>query len=202
MLKRNDVIDSNLDHNLDHNFGSNLDSYIDNDIDSQVATPTPVHRVGLLLLSALTLSLAVGCGGGQDSKTATAPETTTNQSVATETTEPEVTVEKTVETEQPKAEVEATTTEAPQAEATATPISANAGAELYEAHCKLCHENGLLNAPKFGDKTAWAPRIAKGKETLYKHSAEGFNQMPAQAANGVSVEQVHAAVDYMVGKSS
>lgn len=82
------------------------------------------------------------------------------------------------------------------------PLSADAGKSLYDSTCQMCHATGLLNAPKFGDKEAWAPRIAKGKETLYQHSAKGFNQMPAQAVNGVSEAQVHAAVDYMVSQSS
>lgn len=65
-----------------------------------------------------------------------------------------------------------------------------------------CHANGLLNAPKYGDAAAWAPRIAKGKETLYTHAAKGFNQMNAQVNAEVTEEQVHAAVDYMVEAAS
>ena len=81
-------------------------------------------------------------------------------------------------------------------------LAADKGAKIYEANCKLCHEKGLLQAPKFGDKEDWAPRLAQGKETLYKHSAEGFKAMPPQAADGVTVEQVHAAVDYMIEQAS
>lgn len=81
-------------------------------------------------------------------------------------------------------------------------LAANAGEELYNKQCVACHVTGLLNAPKFGDKEAWAPRIAKGKETLYMHSAQGFNKMPPQASDEVSVAQVHAAVDYMVAAAS
>ena len=69
---------------------------------------------------------------------------------------------------------------------------------LYEKQCKVCHEKGLLAAPVFGSKEAWAPRIAKGIDTLHMHSAKGFNKMPAQASAEVSEAQVHAAVDYMV----
>ena len=46
-------------------------------------------------------------------------------------------------------------------------LAADAGEQLYNAQCMACHAAGLLNAPKFGDKEAWAPRIAKGKDTLH-----------------------------------
>ncbi|WP_228730606.1 c-type cytochrome [Psychrobacter sp. TAE2020] len=81
-------------------------------------------------------------------------------------------------------------------------LAVNVGAELYNKQCMACHANGLLNAPKYGDAAAWAPRIAKGKETLYTHAAKGFNQMNAQVNAEVSEEQVHAAVDYMVAAAS
>lgn len=81
------------------------------------------------------------------------------------------------------------------------PASPEEGKKLYEQTCKTCHDTGLLDAPKIGDKAAWAARIEKGSDTLHKHSAKGFNKMPAQAVNGVSEAQVYAAVDYMVEKS-
>ncbi|WP_350561196.1 c-type cytochrome [Psychrobacter sp. CAL346-MNA-CIBAN-0220] len=81
-------------------------------------------------------------------------------------------------------------------------LAVNVGAQLYNTQCMACHQNGLLNAPKYGDAAAWAPRIAKGKEILYTHSAKGFNQMPPQATNGVTEAQIHAAVDYMVAAAS
>lgn len=91
-------------------------------------------------------------------------------------------------------------TEAAIQETTSEPqvLAANAGATLYEIKCKACHEVGLLNAPKYGDVAAWSPRLAKDKETLYMHSAHGFNKMPAQAVNGVTEAQIKAAVDYMI----
>lgn len=81
-------------------------------------------------------------------------------------------------------------------------LAADAGATLYESNCKVCHDAGLLNAPKYGDQMAWSTRLSKDKETLYMHSAKGFNKMPAQAVNGVSEAQVKAAVDYMLASVS
>lgn len=166
----------------------------------------PFSKAGLLLAGLLTLGMAVGCSDGSESETVAEPAA--SESVATEpaaeVVEPDIApAEEAVpeETAEPEAEV-ATEVEASTDAAAAAPLSAEAGAELYESHCKQCHEKGLLSAPKFGNTTDWAPRIAKGKETLYKHSAEGFKAMPPQAINGVTVEQVHAAVDYMVEQAS
>ena len=48
----------------------------------------------------------------------------------------------------------------------------------YEKSCKLCHDTGLMGAPKTGDVAAWAPRLEKGNDVLLKHAIEGFNAMP------------------------
>lgn len=48
----------------------------------------------------------------------------------------------------------------------------------YDKSCKLCHDGGLMGAPKTGDVEAWAPRLEKGNEVLLKHVKEGFNAMP------------------------
>lgn len=105
-------------------------------------------------------------------------------------------------------EAPATTTDEP-AEAVEPPtpdetevLAADAGVKLYESNCKVCHEAGLLDAPKYGDKAAWTPRLAKGIDTLHMHSAQGFNKMPAQATDKVSEAEVYAAVDYMVAAVS
>ncbi|HET8692939.1 MAG TPA: c-type cytochrome [Steroidobacteraceae bacterium] len=97
---------------------------------------------------------------------------------------------------------------APTAVAVAAAPAAGAGADqptdgktVYQGSCNACHGSGLLNAPKLGDKAAWAPRIAKGIETLDQHALGGFNQMPAKGGNvGLSDEAVKAAVEYMVAQ--
>ena len=159
-----------------------------------------------LALSALSFSALLMISACSDSdKTAatdTAAVSETETVVAVE--EPAVAAEVTdteVATAEPSVQADATET----SKVTAEPemvLAADAGEQLYNAQCVACHVTGLLNAPKLGDKQAWAPRIAKGKETLYMHSAQGFNKMPAQANADVSVEQVHAAVDYMLAAVS
>jgi cytochrome c5 len=77
------------------------------------------------------------------------------------------------------------------------------GLGVYEKVCKTCHSIGLAGAPKSGDKGAWAPRIAQGKDTLYKHSIEGFTGkagvMPAKGGyTNYPDDLIKLAVDHMV----
>lgn len=84
------------------------------------------------------------------------------------------------------------------ASAAATAASGN-GKATFDSTCSACHGTGVMGAPKFGDKAAWAPRIAKGKDTLYQHALHGFNNMPPKGGNpSLSDADVKAAVDYMI----
>ena len=159
-----------------------------------------------LALSSLSLSalLALSACSGGDNK---AEEPAAVNETETVVVEPEAPAAETeVVTPEPAVEAEPTEVAVVEAEteAAAEPevLAADAGAQLYEKQCKVCHENGLLEAPKFGDKAAWAPHLAKDIETLRMHSAKGFNKMPAQAVGDVTESQVHAAVDYMVAAAS
>ena len=80
-----------------------------------------------------------------------------------------------------------------------TAAAANAdGKKVYETTCAACHAAGLVGAPKFGDKAAWAPRIAQGMATLYHSALHGKNAMPPKGGNTtLSDAEVKAGVDYM-----
>lgn len=72
------------------------------------------------------------------------------------------------------------------------------GEAVYNASCAGCHGTGAAGAPKHGDKGAWAPRLAKGKPTLYKHALTGFNAMPPKGmCMTCSDDEIKAAVDYV-----
>jgi len=74
-----------------------------------------------------------------------------------------------------------------------------AGKEIYTANCAMCHDSGMMNAPKPGDKTAWEPRLAQGMDTVMKNTIEGFGGMPAKGGHPeLTDEQIKSAVDYMV----
>lgn len=79
------------------------------------------------------------------------------------------------------------------------------GAGVYVAVCTACHGAGIGGAPKTGDKAAWAPRVAKGTATLYKHAIEGFQGgagvMPAKGGRvDLSDDLIKAAVDHMLAQ--
>lgn len=74
-----------------------------------------------------------------------------------------------------------------------------AGKKVFDSVCTACHGTGVAGAPKFGDKAAWAPRIAQGKDTLYNAALHGLRAMPPKGGNpSLSDADVKAAVDYMV----
>ena len=89
----------------------------------------------------------------------------------------------------------------------AAPVAENTvGKKVYGSTCALCHGAGVAGAPKPGDKADWGPRIAQGKDTLYKHAIEGFTgakgMMPARGgASSLSDDDVKAAVDFMADQS-
>jgi cytochrome c5 len=77
------------------------------------------------------------------------------------------------------------------------------GEETYKTTCSACHAAGLAGAPKFGDKTAWAPRIAQGVALLRTHALAGVTSkagvMPAKGGRvDLADQSVASAVDYMV----
>jgi len=74
------------------------------------------------------------------------------------------------------------------------------GEEVYKAACLFCHQAGVLNAPKFGDANAWAPRIQTGIETLYNSALNGKGQImqPRGGCMNCTDNELKAAVDYMV----
>jgi len=79
--------------------------------------------------------------------------------------------------------------------------SADAVPALYTATCAACHDAGVMNAPKLGDKTAWAPRLAAGVDGLTASAIKGKNMMPPKGGSAASDDEIKAVVTYMVGKA-
>lgn len=107
----------------------------------------------------------------------------------------------------PVAAPAAVTAPAPAA-APAAPAAAEneLGKSVFGKTCAMCHAAGVAGAPKPGDKADWGPRIAQGKDTMYKHAIEGFTgakgMMPAKGGSAnLTDAEVKAAVDYMADKS-
>jgi cytochrome c5 len=88
----------------------------------------------------------------------------------------------------------------------AATYNAAAGKAVYDANCATCHKDGIMGAPKTGDKAGWAPRIAQGMDVLVSKSNKGYQgkkgMMPAKGGNAKLTDvQVGNAVAYMVGQS-
>jgi cytochrome c5 len=76
------------------------------------------------------------------------------------------------------------------------------GADVYSSTCAACHATGVGGAPKYGDRAAWAPRLAQGTAVLRQHALAGLQGkagvMPAKGGRADLADQsVINAVDYI-----
>ncbi len=79
------------------------------------------------------------------------------------------------------------------------PATNDVGEKLYKQACAACHIAGVAGAPKFADKTAWAPRIATGMDAMVASVIKGKGIMPAKGgAANASDADLRAATQYMV----
>jgi cytochrome c5 len=85
------------------------------------------------------------------------------------------------------------------AAAPAAVAAADTAPALYTQICSACHIAGVANAPKLGDKAAWAPRLAAGVDGLTASVIKGKGAMPPKGGAGnASDADIKAAVAYMV----
>jgi cytochrome c5 len=75
-----------------------------------------------------------------------------------------------------------------------------AGADVYKAQCAACHDAGLVGAPKFGDKAAWAPRITQGFDTLVNSTLNGKGAMGAQGGGAFRDIEIARAVAFLANQ--
>lgn len=74
-----------------------------------------------------------------------------------------------------------------------------AGKMTYEKVCKACHDLGIANAPKTGDKEAWSQRAGAGLGALVASVVNGKGAMPPKAANPALTEQdITASVQWFL----
>ena len=84
--------------------------------------------------------------------------------------------------------------------AAAAPATAKVDAvpALYAQACAVCHATGVANAPKLGDKAAWAPRLAAGVDGLTASAIKGKGAMPPKGGTAAPDAEIKAVVAYMV----
>ena len=70
--------------------------------------------------------------------------------------------------------------QAPAAEAVSRSLQPadTAIAGIYRRSCASCHTVAATGAPLTGDRQAWAPRMARGMDTLVNSVVNGFGGMP------------------------
>jgi len=94
----------------------------------------------------------------------------------------------------PVGQVEVTDPNAPKVEKT--------GKEIVDAVCSACHATGALNAPKIGDKAAWASHIGGGLDHLIQNAIKGVRQMPARGGNpDLTDTEIARAIVFMANQS-
>ena len=75
------------------------------------------------------------------------------------------------------------------------------GKKVYDTVCTACHTAGVANAPKPGDKAAWAPRLKQGTDALVQSVIKGKGAMPPKAGNpALSDAEIRAAIEFMVSQ--
>lgn len=74
------------------------------------------------------------------------------------------------------------------------------GEQVYAAQCAACHATGAANAPKFGDESAWSPRVKAGYEALLNSALKGKGAMTPQGGGEMSDYEIGRAVVYMANK--
>ncbi len=79
--------------------------------------------------------------------------------------------------------------------------AAKSGEEIVKEVCAACHQTGVANAPKIGDKAAWAPRLKLGLNGLLQSVIKGKNAMAPRAGTSLTDQELASAVISMANQS-
>ena len=73
------------------------------------------------------------------------------------------------------------------------------GEQIVTRVCGACHGTGVLNAPRIGDKAAWAKLKAMGIKALVASAIKGKNQMPPRGGDpSLSDDEMKTAIEQML----
>jgi cytochrome c5 len=75
------------------------------------------------------------------------------------------------------------------------------GEEIVKEVCAACHVPGVANAPKLGDKAAWAPRLKTGLDGMMQAVLKGKGAMPPRAGSSLTDEELARAVVFMANQA-
>lgn len=87
-------------------------------------------------------------------------------------------------------------------EATTAEKGQRSGEQIYKTTCAACHDTGAAGAPKLGDKTGWAKRIAGGQKSLVDSAIKGVRAMPPRGGDSsLSDAEVERAVVFIANRA-
>jgi cytochrome c5 len=79
---------------------------------------------------------------------------------------------------------------------------ARTGEAIVKAVCATCHQTGVANAPKIGDRSAWAAHIQHGLNDMVQTAIKGKGAMPPKGGDAsLTDEEVARAVVFMANQS-
>ncbi|MEK6243208.1 MAG: c-type cytochrome [Pseudomonadota bacterium] len=79
--------------------------------------------------------------------------------------------------------------------------AAKSGEAIVKEVCFACHQAGVANAPKLGDKAGWAPRLKLGLEGLLQSVIKGKGAMAPRAGTSHTDQELASAVVFMANQA-
>jgi cytochrome c5 len=79
--------------------------------------------------------------------------------------------------------------------------AAKSGEDIVKEVCGACHVPGVANAPKIGDKAAWAPRLKLGLDGLLQSVVKGKGAMPPRAGTSLTDAELASSIVFMANQS-
>jgi len=86
--------------------------------------------------------------------------------------------------------------------AAAAPAGARKGEDVVKSTCAACHQAGVANAPKIGDRAAWGPRIKQGLQGMLAVATKGKGAMPPRGGDASLTDaELTRAIIFMANQS-
>ena len=79
--------------------------------------------------------------------------------------------------------------------------AAKSSEETVKEVCAACHQAGVANAPKLGDKAAWAPRLKLGLDGLMQSVINGKGAMPPRAGTSLTDAELAGTIVFMANQA-
>jgi cytochrome c5 len=86
--------------------------------------------------------------------------------------------------------------------AAAAPAGARKGEDIVKATCAACHQAGVANAPKIGDRASWAPHLQHGLKEMLANAIKGKGAMPPRGGDASLTDaELARAIVFMANQS-